>query len=319
MNLIGKRVHLAGAIVLATALIAGCGGDDDGGGESGNGGTSFAEGGAATGTPTSQEVVGCLKTAGGKNGFTVSESPSDLDTVAKEATDRAVLIDANGEKTMVVIQRTQQEADTVVDQYQSGPIEERGAGYAQSGTIVLVDKGDTPDDARKAIVDCTKFGTKAGGEDDGADGGDTSASTPTTPAPSKPEPLDLDANTAKVYDRSEVADADFGTLEIVKVQDPRPGKSPFLPAAGKRFIGVTFKLTGKAKLSYRGFSLYGKNDKQYYEVPDPDAFSAGTIDKGETKRAFVIFEVTKSVKAESLRFHVDAPLGAEDSVEIRLK
>lgn len=311
MNLIAKRACLAGTSLIVAAAMAGCGGGD---GDDGDSGVPFAEGGPATGTPTSEEVVGCLKSAGTKNSFTVSESPADLDTVAKQATDRAVLIDAGGEKTIVIIQRTEQEAVTVVSQYQSGPIEERGRGYAQSGTIVLVDKGDTPDDARKALVDCTKFGTKVEGDDD-----ETSASTPTTPAAPKPEPLDLDENTAKVYDRSEVVEADFGTLEVVKVQDPRPPKSPFLPEAGNRFIGVTFELTGKAKLSYRGFSLYGKNDKMYFEVPDPDAFTAGTIDKGEKKRAFVIFEVPKSVRASGLRFHVDAPLGANDSVEIRLK
>lgn len=75
----------------------------------------------------------------------------------------------------------------------------------------------------------------------------------------------------------------------------------------------------KARLGYRGFSLYGTNDKQYYEVPDPDAFSGGTIDKGKTKRGLVIFEVPKSVKADNLRFHVDAPLGAQDGIEIELK
>lgn len=72
-------------------------------------------------------------------------------------------------------------------------------------------------------------------------------------------------------------------------------------------------------LDYRGFSLYGKNDRIHYEVPDPDAFSAGTIGKGQTKQAFVIFEVPRSVGVSGLRFHVDAPLGADDSVEIRLK
>jgi len=209
----------------------------------------------------------------------------------------------------VIIQRTEQEAGTVVDQYRSAPIDERGGGYAQSGTIVVVDKGTTPDAQRKAIVDCTKYGTKEQGA------GSAAAAPPTT---TKPEPLDLDENDAKVHDRSDVADADFGTVELLKVQDPRPGKSPFLPAAGTRFIGVTFKLTSKARLGYRGFSLYGSNDKQYYEVPDPDAFSAATLDKGETKRGLIIFEVPKSVKADNLRFHIDAPVGAEDSIEIKL-
>jgi hypothetical protein len=87
-----------------------------------------------------------------------------------------------------------------------------------------------------------------------------------------------------VYDRSDVADADFGTVELVRVQDTRPGREPFVPKAGSRFIGVTFKLTGKARLSYRGFALYGKGGKEYFQIPAPDAFSAGTIDKGETKR-----------------------------------
>ena len=110
-----------------------------------------------------------------------------------------------------------------------------------------------------------------------------------------------------------------GAFELVKVQDPRPGKRPFLPSAGNRFIGVTFKLTSKARLGYRGFSLYGKSDKQYYEVPDPDAFSAATLDKGDTKRGLIIFEVPKSVQSDTLRFHIDAPVGAQDSVEVKLK
>jgi hypothetical protein len=284
----------------------GCGGNDD----SGGGGVPFAEGGAPQGKPTSEEVVGCLTTAGRKTGFTVNESAADLDSVAKQAGDRAVAIDAAGKKAIVIFERTEQEAGTVVDRYRAGPIDERGAAYSQSGTIVIVDKGyDMPDAKRKAIVDCTKYGTKE-------QGGAIAAAPATTP---KPPPLDLDANNATVYDRSETADADFGTVELVKVQDPRPGKDPFQPKAGSRFIGVTFKLTSKARLGYRGFVLYGKGDKQYYEVPDPDAFSAGTIDKGETKRGFVIFEVPKSVNADGLRFHIDAPLGAEDSIEIRLK
>jgi hypothetical protein len=32
----------------------------------------------------------------------------------------------------------------------------------------------------------------------------------------------------------------------------------------------------------------------------------------------VIFEVPKSVKADTLRFHIDPPLGANDSFELRL-
>jgi hypothetical protein len=104
----------------------------------------------------------------------------------------------------------------------------------------------------------------------------------------------------------------------VRVQDPRPPREPFVPKAGDRFIAVTFKLTGKARLDYRGFSLYGKGDKEYFQVPDPAAFSVGTIDKGETKRSFVILEVPTSVKADTLRFHIDAPLGANDSIELRL-
>jgi hypothetical protein len=36
-------------------------------------------------------------------------------------------------------------------------------------------------------------------------------------------------------------------------------------------------------------------------------------------RGQVIFEVPRSVTADGLRFHVDAPLGAEESIEIRLK
>jgi hypothetical protein len=285
--------------------VAGCGGGDDNGG-----GVPFAEGGAPQGTPTSQEVVGCLTTAGRKTGFTVSESASDLDSVARGAGDRAVAIDAGGKKAIVIFERSEQEAGTVVDRYRSGPIGERGAAYAQSGTIVIVDKDyGMPAAKRAAIVDCTKYGTKE-------QGGGSAAAPATTP---QPPPVDLEANNATVYDRSEVADADFGTVELVKVQDPRPGKDPFQPKAGSRFIGVTFKITGKARLRYRGFGLYGKDDKQYEQIPDPDAFSAGTIDKGETKRGLVIFEVPKSVKADHLRFHVDPPLGAEDSIEIRLK
>jgi hypothetical protein len=293
-------------VAIVAVVLTGCGGGDDDSG----GGVPFAEGGAAKGTPTSEEVVGCLKTAGSKTGFTVSEAPADLDAVARKASDRALAIDAGGEKTIVIIQRTEQEAGTVVDQYRSGPIDERGAGYTQSGTIVLVDKGNTPAAQRKGIVDCTKYGTK----EQGAGGAAAPALTTT-----KPEPLDLDANTAEVHERSEVADADFGTVELLKVQDPRPGKRPFMPAAGSRFIGVTFRLTSKARLGYRGFTLYGKNDKRYYEVPDPDAFSGGTIDKGQTKRGMIIFEVPKSVTADTLRFHVDAPVGAEESIEIQLK
>ena len=305
MNSIVKRAGVAGTVLTVVLAMAGCGGGDDD-----DGGVPFAEGGPAKGTPTSEEVVGCLKTAGAKAGFTVSEAPADLDSVAREASDRAVAIDADGKRAIVIIERTEQLAGTVVDRYREAPIDERGGGYSQSGTIVIADKDyGMPAAKRTAIVDCTKFGTKE-------QGGDGAAAAP---ARTQPPPLDLDENTAKVYDRSEVADADFGTVELVKVQDPRPPKSPFLPAAGSRFIGVTFKLTSKARLGYRGFSLYGKNDKQYDQVIDPDAFSAGTIDKGQTKRGLVIFEVPKSVKPDGLRFHIDAPLGAEDTIEIRLK
>lgn len=66
-------------------------------------------------------------------------------------------------------------------------------------------------------------------------------------------------------------------------------------------------------------ALYGKGDKQYDQIPDPEAFSAGTIGKGQTKRGLLILEVPRSVKADVLRLHVDPPLGAEDIVEIRLK
>lgn len=146
----------------------------------------------------------------------------------------------------MIFERTAQLAGTVVDRYGEGPIDERGAGYSQSGTIVIAGKDyGMPDAKRRAIVDCTKYATKA-------QGGEGAAAAPAT---TQPPPLDLDENTAKVHDRSEVADADFGTVELVKVQDPRPPKGPFLPASGSRFIGVTFKLTGKARLSYRGFSL----------------------------------------------------------------
>ena len=306
MTSLVKRAHLSGAILSVTAIVAGCGGGDDDGG----GGVPFAEGGAAHGTPTSKEVVGCLKTAGGKTGFTVSEAPADLDSVAKQASDRAVAIDAGGKKAVVIFERTEQEAGTVVDQYRAGPVGERGAAYEQSGTIVIVNKGyDMPTAARKGIVDCTKYGTKEQG------GGSPAAPAKTPQQP----PVDLYANYTKVYDRSEVADADFGAVKVVKVQDPRPGKDPFQPTAGTRFVGVTFEITGKARLGYRGLALYGKRDKQYEQIPDPDAFSAGTIDKGQTKRGLLIFEVPKSVKTDTLRLHVDPPLGAEDTVEIRLK
>jgi hypothetical protein len=300
MSSIVQRGRTTGAILSMAVAAAGCGG----GGSSDGGGVSFAEGGTPHGTPTSAEVVGCLKTAGRKSGFTVSESAADLDPVARQAGDRAVAIDAGGKKAMVIFERTEREAGTTIDRYRSGPIDERGSGYSQSGTIVLVDKGlgvPTP----KPILDCTKYGTK---EQGGA-----------TAAPSRQPPVDTAEDRApKVYDRSDVADADFGTVQLVRVQDPRPPREPFVPKAGSRFIGVTFKLTGKARLDYRGFSLHGKGDREYDQVPDPDAFSAGTIDKGETKRGFVIFEVPKSVAAGTLRFHIDAPLGADDSVELRL-
>jgi hypothetical protein len=278
---------------------AGCGG-----GSGDGGGASFAEGGTPHGTPTSAEVVGCLRTAGRKAGFTVSESAADLDPIARQAGDRAVAIDAGaGRKATVIFSRTEQEAGTIADRYRSAPIDERGSGSSQSGTIVTVDNGlGAP--TSKPILDCTKYGTKEQGR-----------RRRTRPPP---PPVELDANQAKVYARSQVADADFGTVKLVRVQDPRRPREPFLPKAGSRFIGVTFEITGKARLGYRGFSLYGKGDRQYDQVPDPDAFSAGTIGKGETKRGLVIFEVPKSVKAAALRFHIDPPIGANDSVELEL-
>jgi hypothetical protein len=294
-----QRARTAGAILTMAVAVVGCGG---GGGTDNAGGVSFAEGGTPHDTPTSAEVVGCLKTAGRKTGFSVSESAADLDSIARQASDRAVAIDAGGKKAMVIFERTEQEAGTIIDQYRSGPIDERGSGYSQSGTIVLVDKGlGVP--TRKPILDCTKYGTKEQG------GG--SAAPP-------PPPVNPDENSTKVYGRSDVADADFGTVQLAKVRDPAPPREPFLPKAGSRFVGVTFKLTGKARLGYRGFSLYGKGDKEYFQVPYPGTFSAGTIDKGQTKRAFVVFEVPTSVEGDTLRFHIDPPLGANDTVELRL-
>jgi hypothetical protein len=304
MTTISSRMCTAAAVVTTAIAAAGCG--DDGG----DGGVPFAQGGPPHGTPTSDEVVGCLKAAGRKTGFTVSESAADLDSVAKRAGDRAVAIDAGGKQAIVIFERTEREAGTVVAQYRSGPIEERGSGYGQSGTIVVVDKGYGMAPAkRKAIIDCTKYGTK-----------EQSGSGAATPAPPpKPQPIDLDENNAKVYDRSEVVDADFGTVKLVKVQDPRPGKDPFQPKPGSRYVGITFTITGKAPFGYRGLMLYGKGDKTYDEVPDPGAYSGATIHKGETKRGLLVFEVPKSVKAGALRFHVDPPVGALDTIEIRLK
>jgi hypothetical protein len=302
MGSLVQAARSAGAILTVAIAAAGCGG---GSGDGGGGSVSFAEGGTPRGTPTSAEVVGCLRTAGRRAGFTVSESAADLDPIASRASDRAVAIGSGGRKAIVIFERTAQEAGTIVDRYRSAPLDQRGSGYAQSGTIVIVDKGygvPTP----KPILDCTKYGTKEQG------GG----SAPTRPPP--PPPVDLDESQAKVYARSQVADADFGTVALVRVQDPRPAREPFVPKAGSRFIGVTFKITGKARLGYRGFSLYGKGDRQYDQIPDPAAFSAGTIDKGETKRGLVIFEVPKSVEAGTLRFHIDPPLGANDSVELEL-
>lgn len=155
MNAIARRACTAAAVLTVALAAAGCGGDD------GGGGVPFAEGGSPRGTPTSEEVVGCLKTAGRKVGFTVSEAAADLDSIARRASDRAVAIDAGAGRAIVVIERTEREAGAVVDDYRSGPIEERGSGYGQSGTIVVVDKGSVmPAAKRKAIVDCTKYGTK---------------------------------------------------------------------------------------------------------------------------------------------------------------
>jgi hypothetical protein len=304
MSAIQHRVCMAATVVTAAIAAAGCGDGGEGGG------VPFAQGGPPHGTPTSEEVVGCLKTAGRRTGFTLSESAADLDSVARRASDRAVAIDAGAKQAIVIFERTEREAGTVVAQYRSAPIEERGSGYGQSGTIVVVDKGyGMPAAKRKAILDCTKYGTK---EQGGA------GSEPAAPPPA-PKPIDLDENNAKVYDRSEVADADFGTVELVQVQDPRPGKDPFQPKPGNRYIGVTFKITGKAPFGYRGLLLYGKGDKRYDEVPDPKAYSGATIDKGETKRGLLVFEVPKSVTTSALRFHVDPPVGALDTIEIRLK
>jgi hypothetical protein len=47
--------------------------------------------------------------------------------------------------------------------------------------------------------------------------------------------------------------------------------------------------------------------------------AAARLDKGQTKWGLIIFEVPKSVKADTLRFHIGAPVGAEDSIEIKLK
>jgi hypothetical protein len=301
MGSIVQRGRAAGAILTMTVAAGGCGG---GGSDDSGAGASFAEGGTPHGTPTSAEVVGCLKAAGRRTGFTVSESAADLDPVARGARDRAVAIHAGGRKAMVIFERTDQEAATIIDRYRSGPIDERGAGYSQSGTIVLVDKGigaPTP----KPILDCTKYGTKE-------QAGGSAAPPPPPPATSGENPA------PKVYRRSEVADADFGTVELVRVQDPAPPRLPFAPMARTRYVGVTFKLTGKARLDYRGFWLYGKGNEEYDRVPYPGAFSAGTVDKGQTKRGLVIFEVPKSVTPAALRFHVDPPIGANDSVELRL-
>jgi hypothetical protein len=213
-----QRAWAAAAVLAVAVTAAGCGG-----GDGNRGGVSFAEGGRPDGTPTSAEVVGCLKTAGRRNGFTVSESAADLDSVARQAGDRALAIDDGGKKAIVIFSRTEQEAGTIVDRYRSGPIEERGSSYAQSGTIVTVDKGlgaRTP----APILDCTKYGTKQQG------GGSA--------APPPQAPLDLE-NRAKVYDRSDVADADFATVALMRVQDPAPPKLPFLPEPGSRFVGPT--------------------------------------------------------------------------------
>jgi hypothetical protein len=85
------------------AAVAVAGGDN-------GGGVSFAEGGTPHDTPTSAEVVGCLKTAGRKTGFTVSQSAADRDSISRQATDRAVAIDAGGKRAMVIFERTEQEA-----------------------------------------------------------------------------------------------------------------------------------------------------------------------------------------------------------------
>ena len=158
MTSTARRAPTAGAILALAVAAAGCGGGDDTGG-----GPSFAEGGLPHDTPTSAEVVGCLKTAGRKAGFTVSESAADLDSIARQAGDRAVALDAGGGRSaMVIFERTEQQAGTIIDRYRAGPIDERGSAYAQSGTIVIVDKGfGLP--SPKPMLDCTKYGTKEQG------------------------------------------------------------------------------------------------------------------------------------------------------------
>jgi hypothetical protein len=61
-----QRASTAAVVTVAFAA-GGCGGD-------GGGGLPFAQDGAPQATPTSGEVVGCLKTAGRKAGCTVSAS-----------------------------------------------------------------------------------------------------------------------------------------------------------------------------------------------------------------------------------------------------
>ena len=158
MNTISSRMCMAAAVMTTAIAAGGCGDGDEGGG------VPFTQGGPPHGAPTSDEVVGCLKTAGRKIGFTVSESAADLDSVARRSSDRAVAIDAGGKQAIVIVERTEREAATVVARYRSAPIEERGSGYGQSGTIVVVDKGyGMPAAKRKAILDCTKYGTKEQG------------------------------------------------------------------------------------------------------------------------------------------------------------
>jgi hypothetical protein len=150
------RSAAASAALLITLALSSCGGDDGDSASSSSGYKSTFKD-----TPTSEQVVGCLKTKGKDAGFTVSEADADLDPIARRASDRAVAIDAGANKAIVIIESTEQEAGTIIDKYRSGPASERGGSYSQSGTIVIVDKvGFLGGAQRKAVTDCTKYGTK---------------------------------------------------------------------------------------------------------------------------------------------------------------
>jgi hypothetical protein len=152
-----KRAGTAGAMLLTTVALASCGGGDD----DGTGYVAPSEKGAINGTPTSKQVVECLKTKGKETGFAVSESPADLDTVARRATDRAVALEGGGKRALVIMERTEPEARSIRDQYDEGPDSENGGSFYQTGTIVLVGKVSFFDGKQgDAINDCTKYGTK---------------------------------------------------------------------------------------------------------------------------------------------------------------